>query len=61
LRTYAPEQAAGRTKAEHRRVSRADCFCATLADRLHGEVLTTDRHEMAALASAGVWRVRFMW
>lgn len=51
---------AGRVKADHRRVSLADCFCVTLARRLGAEVVTSDRHEFEALANAGVCKVRFV-
>jgi len=44
-------QAAGRLKAEHRRISLADCFGLTLPIRLAGEFLTTDRHELEALSA----------
>jgi len=53
-------QAAGRLKATYKRVSLADCFCAVLASRLGFELITSDRHEMEPLASAGVCRVRFI-
>ncbi|MHB1459221.1 MAG: PIN domain-containing protein [Armatimonadota bacterium] len=51
---------AGRIKADYKRVSLADCFCAALANRIGGEVLTSDRHEFEALAVAGVCKVRFI-
>ena len=53
-------QEAGRLKSDYKRVSLADCFCAALAHRLGAEVVTGDRHEMEALASAGVCRIRFI-
>ena len=52
-------QEAGRIKADFRRISLADCFCAVLARRLGGEVVTTD-HEFDPLAASGVWKVRFI-
>lgn len=45
-------QAAGRIKADYKRISLADCFCAALADRVGGEVVTADK-EFVPLADAG--------
>ena len=53
-------QAAGRIKADYRRVSLADCICAALANQVSGELVTCDRHEIEALADAGVCKVRFI-
>lgn len=53
-------QAAGRIKADCRRISLAGCICAALANRIGGEVMTSDRHEFEALAAAGVCKVRFI-
>ncbi|MHB1191048.1 MAG: PIN domain-containing protein, partial [Armatimonadota bacterium] len=53
-------QAAGRIKAEHKRVSLADCICASLANQIGGEMVTSDRHEIETLASAGLCKVRFI-
>ena len=53
-------QAAGRIKADHARISLADCLCIALANRIGAEVVTSDRHEMEALAKAGVFRARFI-
>jgi predicted nucleic acid-binding protein len=47
-------QAAGALKATHRRVSLADCFAVTLAQKLGGPVLTSDHHEFDPLATQGV-------
>lgn len=52
-------QDVGDLKADHS-VSLADCVCMALAHRLGVEVVTSDRHEMEPLASAGVCRVRFI-
>lgn len=52
-------QEAGRIKADFCRVSLADCLCITLANRIGGEVITSDRHEIKALADKGVCKVRF--
>lgn len=52
--------AAGRIKADFARVSLADCLCASLANRIGGEMVTCDRHEIEALAEAGVCKVRFI-
>lgn len=53
-------QRAGQIKADYRRVSLADCFCVTLANRLGAEVVAGDRHELSALANAGMCKVRFI-
>ncbi len=53
-------QSAGRIKADFCRVSLADCLCVALADRLDAEIVTTDRHEIEALVSAGVCRTHFI-
>jgi predicted nucleic acid-binding protein len=53
-------QRAGQIKADYRRVSLADCFCITLANRLAAEVVTCDKHELGALAEAGECKVRFI-
>lgn len=52
-------QDVGDLKTDHS-VSLADCVCIALANRLDVEVVTSDRHEMEPLASAGVCRVRFI-
>ncbi|HEX8391612.1 MAG TPA: PIN domain-containing protein [Longimicrobium sp.] len=43
-----------------RKVSLADCFCIALTVSVKGEMITADRHEMAAIAADGVCRVRFI-
>jgi len=53
-------QDAARTKADYRRVSLADCFGLALARRVGGVFLTTDHHELDALAEAGVCDIRFI-
>ena len=45
-------QEAGRIKADFRRISLADCFCAALAARIDGEVVTADK-EFRPLADSG--------
>ncbi len=53
-------QEAGRIKADIRRISLADCFCAALASRLDGEVVTADK-EFAPLADPAYgYRVNFI-
>ncbi|MBI3947331.1 MAG: PIN domain-containing protein [Armatimonadetes bacterium] len=44
---------AGRIKADHARVSIADCFGLALALRLGGQFLTADHGELDTLAAAG--------
>lgn len=51
---------AGRVKAMHRRVSLADCCALTLAKRLNGAVVTTDRHELEPLMNVGEWNITFV-
>jgi len=53
-------QEAARHKADLRRVSLADCFCLTLANRLEAEVVTSDHHEFDAVADRGLCAVRFI-
>ncbi|MBS1786140.1 MAG: PIN domain-containing protein [Acidobacteria bacterium] len=52
-------QQAGRLKALHRRVSLADCFALALTLRLDSELVTSDHHELDALAAAGVCPIKF--
>ncbi|MEK7679938.1 MAG: type II toxin-antitoxin system VapC family toxin [Deltaproteobacteria bacterium] len=52
-------QEAGRIKADYKRVSLADCFCVALSNRVSGEVVTSDHHEIEPLVEAGVCKVRF--
>ena len=52
-------QSAGRIKADFRRISLADCFCAALAERVDGEVVTADQ-EFKPLADAGDHKVSFI-
>lgn len=53
-------QQAGRYKAELRRVSLADCFCITLAQRLDGTVVTTDHHEFDTITEQNIIPVKFI-
>ena len=53
-------QAVGGIKADYRRISLADCFCAALANRIGCEVVTADRHEFEPLAGVNVCAVRFI-
>lgn len=53
-------QQAGRHKALYRRVSIADCFCIALAQRLGGEVVTTDHREFDPLVPLGICPIRFI-
>lgn len=52
-------QAVGRLKADGR-TSLADCFCIALAQRLGGQVMTSDHREFDALAAAGTVAVKFI-
>ncbi len=51
---------AGKIKAEWRRVSLADCFALALAVQESGTLVTSDHHELDALAKAEVCRIRFI-
>lgn len=52
-------QQAGRYKA-HNRLSLADCLALALADRVMGELMTTDHHEFDAVVQKGIGRVKFI-
>jgi len=49
----------GKLKAAHR-IAVADCFCLALGRRLSAEVLTTDHHELDALAPLGLCAIQFI-
>ncbi|MDO8683311.1 MAG: type II toxin-antitoxin system VapC family toxin [Armatimonadota bacterium] len=53
-------QDAGNMKAVHPRVSLADCFCITLANRLGVEVWTGDHHEFESVAQKKLCKVKFI-
>lgn len=53
-------QFAGDIKAELARISLADCYCVSLANKLGAEVLTTNRHELNAVVSRGICPIRFV-
>lgn len=50
----------GKLKAEHRRVSLADCCALALAVRQRAVLLTADRHELEPLSRASVCSVEFI-
>jgi len=52
-------QQAGRLKAQVG-LSLADCFCLTLAERLEGQLVTSDHHEFDPLAQEGLHNIRFI-
>lgn len=52
-------QDVGRLKSVWRRVSLADCCAVALTQRLAGELLTSDHHELDPLAAAGVCQITF--
>lgn len=52
-------QEAARLKAVHRRISLADCFGLTLARQTGGAFITSDHHEMDAIAQAGICSISF--
>ena len=51
-------QSAGRVKASHR-ISLADAFAIAFTLKVNGRLLTSDHHELDALASAGVCPITF--
>lgn len=53
-------KAAGRLKAQWKRVSLADCFALALAIRERGTLVTSDHHELDSLAEAGIGPIRFI-
>lgn len=53
-------RAAGKIKADWRRVSLADCFALALAIQEQGTLITSDHHELDSLADAGVCPIRFI-
>lgn len=53
-------QQAERHKATIRRVSLADCFAIALANRIGGELVTSDHHEVDTIAAQGICRIRFI-
>lgn len=52
-------QDAGELKATHKRISLADCCAIALANRLDAELVTSDHHELDALADLGVCKILF--
>jgi PIN domain nuclease of toxin-antitoxin system len=53
-------QAAGALKATLRRISLADCFAITLAQRTTGSVMTSDHHEFDPVASQSLCPILFI-
>jgi len=53
-------QEAGTIKAVHKRVSLADCFAVALTNRAGAVLLTTDHHELDALAADAVCPIQFI-
>lgn len=52
-------QNAGELKAIHKKVSLADCCAIALTKRLEAELVTSDHHELEALADLGVCKIAF--
>ncbi len=52
--------AAGKLKAQWRRVSLADCFCLALAIHEKGTLVTSDHHELDRIAQAGLCPIQFI-
>jgi predicted nucleic acid-binding protein len=53
-------RAAGKLKAEWRRISLADCFALALALGENGTLLTADHHELDRLAQEAIAPIRFI-
>lgn len=53
-------QAAGRLKSQWVRVSVADCFGLALSQRMAGEFLTSDRHELEPIEASGSVNITFI-
>jgi hypothetical protein len=53
-------RAAGKLKAEWRRVSLADCFALALTIREEGILVTSDHHELDRIAEAKVCPIHFI-
>ncbi len=51
---------AAELKSQHRRISLADCFGVALANEMGAPFWTSDRHELTALADAGIANIRFI-
>ncbi|MDQ6603088.1 MAG: PIN domain-containing protein [Chloroflexota bacterium] len=49
----------GRYKATNR-ASLADCAAIALTNRVGGELVTSDHHELDAIAAGGICRIRFI-
>ncbi len=52
-------QEAGKLKAKGK-ISIADCFAITLTNRIGGSLLTSDHHELDAVAAVGVCPITFI-
>jgi len=53
-------QEVGRYKGNIRRVSLADCFAIALANRVEGELATSDHGEFDPIAAQNICRIRFI-
>jgi len=53
-------QEVGRLKATPVRISLADCFLIALSNRTAGRVVTSDHHELDAVAEQGICEVEFI-
>ncbi len=53
-------KAAGRLKAQWRRISLADCFAVALTMQKSGTLVTSDHHELDRLAEAGICDIEFI-
>ena len=53
-------RAMGRLKANHKRVSLADCAALALAGALDAVLLTADRHELEPLSALSICELKFI-
>jgi uncharacterized protein with PIN domain len=53
-------QEVGRLKGTPPKKSLADCFAVALANRIEGRLVTTDHHELDAVAEQGICEVEFI-
>lgn len=53
-------QEAGKYKATIKKISLADCFAMALANRMNGELVTSDHHEFDPIAASGLCSIKFI-
>jgi len=53
-------QQSGQYKADLHRISLADCFCISLAQRMQATILTADHHEFDKIEKHGIVSIKFI-